>query len=639
MSQPPSSQWDTIVAGARTLHGAPERTLKPREAAHGTTGREVLAAYERDGVPEAESNLLLGEVLGEGGRGIVRVAVQTSMSRAVAVKAVRPALRSPGPILELLQEAWIAGRLEHPNIIPVYDIARGEDGSPLIVLKRIEGEPWSALLGNPEQARVRLGSSEDDLLEAHLNILIAVCNAIHYAHHRRILHLDLKPENVMVGSHGEVYVVDWGVAAALEDASGKLPLVAKRKGIVGTPSYMAPEMAIGDGTLLDERTDVYLLGAMLYELLAGSPPHGGDTIMAVLFAVVHEQPTLPASAPAELAEICRRAMARDPSERFASAEQLRAALQAFLRHRGSIRLTAQAEVRLAELETVLAELVPREDGAPREDSSPREDGSPRREELFAQVRFGFEQALASWPDNTRAQAGLLRGFTCMIGYELEHGDVQLAGGLATQIEGLSPELLTRLDTALSKRRASLDELEQLRRDQDLRIGQRTRVFVVMLLGALWTVLPPLDRLLFTGRTPDQAFAVYLAVPLASLALLGGLRIWARDSLTRTRINRLVVSAIAIALVGQAALLIAGRVMGLGAFESMVPGLLLIACIIAVTALVVDVRALWVALGYAMAFAVSVPSPEHYTFALAGANLVCVVVLGIIWRPERMRRPI
>jgi hypothetical protein len=544
------------------------------------------------------------------------------MSRAVAVKAVRPALRSPGPILELLQEAWIAGRLEHPNIIPVYDIARGEDGSPLIVLKRIEGEPWSALLTDPEQARVRLGSSEDDLLEAHLNILIAVCNAIHYAHHRRILHLDLKPENVMIGGHGEVYVVDWGVAAALEDDTGKLPLVAKRKGIVGTPSYMAPEMAIGDGSLLDERTDVYLLGAMLYELLAGSPPHGGDTIMAVLYAVVHEQPQLPASAPPELAEICRRALARDPSDRFASAEQLRAALQGFLRHRGSIRLTEQAEARLAELEAVLAQ-----------------PGDARREELFAQVRFGFEQALASWPDNTRAQTGLLRGFTAMIGYELEHGDVQIAGGLAAQIEGLPPELLTRIDAALSKRRASLDELEQLRRDQDLRIGQRTRVFVVMLLGVLWTVLPPLDKILFTGRTADQAFAVYLAVPLVSLLVLGGLRIWARDSLTRTRINRIVVSTIAIALVGQAALMIAGRVMGLGVFEAMVPGLLLIASVVAVAALLVDLRALWVALGYALAFVVTVPWPQHYTFALAGANFVFVVVLGFSWRPERIRGPI
>lgn len=630
---PEPSQWDTIVAGARTLHGAPERTLKPREAALGTTGREVLAAYERDGVPEAEANLLLGEVLGEGGRGIVRVAVQTSMSRAVAVKAVRPALRSPGPILELLQEAWIAGRLEHPNIIPVYDIARGEDGSPLIVLKRIEGEPWSALLAAPE-----LGSSEDDLLEAHLNILIAVCNAIHYAHHRRILHLDLKPENVMIGGHGEVYVVDWGVAAALEDDTGKLPLVARRKGIVGTPSYMAPEMAIGDGALLDERTDVYLLGAMLYEVLTGSPPHDGDTIMAVLFAVVHEQPTLPASAPPELAEICRRAMARDKSERFASAEQLRMALQGFLRHRGSIRLTEQAEARLAELETELAS--PRVDrNVQRQDEAPLENAAPRRQELFAQVRFGFEQALASWPDNARAKQGLLRGFTQMIGYELEHGDVQLAGGLAAQIEGLAPELLARLDDALSRRRASLDELEQLRRDQDLRIGQRTRVFVVTLLGVLWTVLPPLDRLLFTGRTEDQAFAVYLAVPLVSLALLGGLRVWARDSLTRTRINRIVISTIAIALVGQAALMIAGRVMGLGAIEAMVPGLLLIACIVAVAALVVDLRALWVALGYLAAYVVAVPWPEHYTFALAGANFVFVVVFGLSWRPERFRGPI
>jgi hypothetical protein len=618
-AEPPTNEWDTIVTRAQTLHGAPERTLKPREVAVGTTGREVLAAYEREGAPEAEAKLLLGEVLGEGGRGIVRVAVQTSMSRAVAVKEVRPQLRSPGPVLELLQEAWIAGRLEHPNIIPVYDIARADDGSPLIVLKRIEGEPWAALLADPEQACARLGCSHDDLLEAHLGILIAVCNAIHYAHHRRILHLDLKPENIMIGSHGEVYVVDWGVAAALEDETGKLPLIAKRKGIVGTPSYMAPEMAIGDGALLDERTDVYLLGAMLHELLAGSPPHGGDTIMAVLYAVVHEQPSLPATAPSELADICRRAMARDPRERFASAEQLRAALQAFLRHRGSIRLTEQAEARLLELEAALAE-----------------PDAPRRQELFAQVRFGFEQARSSWPDNARAQLGLRQGFSKMIDYELEHGDVQNAAGLATQIEGLPPELLARLELALGQRRASLDELEQLRRDQDLRIGQRTRVFVVLVLGVLWTVLPPLDRWLFSNRTPDQEFAVYLAVPLVSLLVLAGLRIWARDSLTRTRINRMVVSTIAIVLIGQALLMIGGRLMGLGVFEAMVPGFLLTACVVALAALFIDRRALWVALGYFVAFVVTVPYPEHYTYALATANLVFVLVLGFSWRPERIR---
>jgi hypothetical protein len=227
----------------------------------------------------------------------------------------------------------------------------------------------------------------------------------------------------------------------------------------------------------------------------------------------------------------------------------------------------------------------------------------------------------------------------MIDYELEHGDVQIAGGLAAQIEGLPPELLTRLAAALSKRRASLDELEQLRRDQDLRIGQRTRVFVVMLLGVLWTVLPPLDKLLFTGRTADQTFGVYMAVPLVSLLVLGGLRIWARDSLTRTRVNRIVVATIAIALIGQAALMLAGRVMGLDVFQSMVPGLLLIACLVAVAALIVDLRALWVALGYALAFGVTVPYPEHYTLAMSGANLVFVVVLGFSWRPERIRGPI
>jgi serine/threonine protein kinase len=289
------AEWRTIAAQAHTLQGRPDSTIKPRERSMGTTGRGVLDQFLAGSkTPDKSAAALeLGPVLGEGGMGIVRLATQTTMGREVAVKSLRPHQRKPGPTLKLLQEAWTAARLEHPNIVPVYDITIDVDGSPLIVQKRIEGESWAELLAKPLHLRERYGV--EDPLEWHLQILVTICSAIHFAHDRRVLHLDLKPENVMIGGHGEVYVVDWGIAMALDDdGSGRLPIAAASREIVGTPSYMAPEMLAGDGTKLGVWTDVYLLGAMLHELIAGAPPHRGETIMAVLHAALSLEPELPA---------------------------------------------------------------------------------------------------------------------------------------------------------------------------------------------------------------------------------------------------------------------------------------------------------------------------------------------------------
>ena len=614
------SAWDTIVAEAKTLHGAPNQTLKPAQAGIGTTGREVLAAYGH--TPDRHVGLRLREVLGEGGRGIVHLAEQRSLGREVAVKALRPDLRKPGPTLELLQEAWIAGRLEHPNIIPVYDIDAAEDGSPLIVLKRIEGEPWSRLLADGSRADDLLGARAGERLEAHLQVLLAVCNALHYAHDRRILHLDLKPDNVMIGGHGEVYVADWGVAAALEDPSGSLPLCAKRTGIVGTPAYMAPEMAYGDGARLDERTDVYLIGAMLFELLAGRPPHGGETIMAVLYAVVHDEPALPDDAPDELAAICRKAMARDPEARFASVEGLREALLDFLRHRGSARLAEQAAARLDQLEAALG--------------GHQERPSDDHRELFAGVRFGFEQALASWPDNAVAREGLARAFTAMIEHELEHGDPLVGADLAAHADALPPDLRARLDAAVERRRASLSELEQLRHDADMRIGQRTRVFVFTLMGLVWSVLPLIEHFVHQSRGAEASMKLYVVGGMGSLLAFTALFVWARDSLTRTRVNRAMVATVFIALLTHLLMFIGGLVLGLMVTELVVLLLLVGAAIIAVAAVSFEPRGLIIAGANVVGFAIAAWRPSLVFLCWSAVNLCFVIVLGILWWPARIR---
>ncbi|HVI01821.1 MAG TPA: serine/threonine-protein kinase [Enhygromyxa sp.] len=621
MSADAEAAWRTIAAQAHTLHGRPDSTIKPRERSMGTTGRGVLDQFLA-GPKATSAPLELGPVLGEGGMGVVRLATQTSMGREVAVKSLRPHQRKPGPTLKLLQEAWTAARLEHPNIVPVYDITVDVDGSPLIVLKRIEGESWATLLGDPERLRERYGV--EDPLEWHLQILSTICSAIHFAHDRGVLHLDLKPENVMIGGHGEVYVVDWGIAMALaDDGSGRLPVAAACREIVGTPSYMAPEMLDGDGTKLGVHTDVYLLGAMLHELIAGAPPHRGETIMAVLHAALTAEPELPEGTPTELANICRVAMARAPERRYASADALRRELSGFLRHRESDRLATRASERLTELEALLAQ--PERAAA---------EGS-LRDELFGQVRFGFEQALASWTDNQRAREGLTRAIRAMVEYELEHGDPQVAATLAGRAEGLPTELVERLARAVERRRAGLDELVQMRRDNDLRIGQRTRVFVISVLGVVWTAAPFLAQFAFPR---DVASSGYLLVPIASLVILVGLAIWARESLTRTRVNRTVVAALALALIAHLLLMLGAPLMGLSYYDATALLPLLWAVLVAMGSLTFEPRATPIAVAYAIGFFAAAGLYEWRFLVMGVCNLVFVIVLLIAWWPQRLRGP-
>lgn len=622
-AEPPEAAWATIAAQVHTLDGRPDSTIKPRDKSMSTTGHGVLDRFlgsEAQG--GAAARLEFGAVLGEGGMGVVRLASQTTMGREVAVKSLRPHQRKPGPTLKLLQEAWTAARLEHPNIVPVYDITVDQDGSPLIVLKRIEGESWAELLAAP--ARVHERHAAVDLLEWHLQVLMTVCNAIAFAHDRGVLHLDLKPENVMIGGHGEVYVVDWGIAMALaDDGSGRLPVVGDSREIVGTPSYMAPEMLLGDGTRLGVHTDVYLLGAMLHELIAGHPPHRGHTMMEVMHAAAMIDPQLPADAPAELAAICRRAMAREPGERHAGATALRHELQGFLRHRESERLATQASERLAELEALLAD---------REHAVTEE---AVREELFGQARFGFEQALASWPDNPGAKAQLARAIRLMVEHELELGDPQVAAKLAARAEGLPPALLDRVEQAVQRRRAGLDELAQRRRDQDLSIGQRTRLFVIAVLGLIWCSTPFLEQFVFGQGRDGDSFA-YVGLPIVSLTILAGLRIWARDSLTRTRVNRVVVASLALSLVAQLMLMLGGSLMGVSYYDSTLWLPLLWSVIVAMIALTFEPRATIIAISYGLGFFAAAMWPQWRFLVVGVCNVVFVVVLVIAWWPQRLR---
>jgi WD40 repeat protein/serine/threonine protein kinase len=275
------------------------------------------------------------EVAGEharGGLGRVLRAWDRSLNRLVAIKELL-GVRSDHA-RRFVREVEITARLQHPSIVPVYEAGRWPNGTPFFAMKFVSGRSLRQLI---EAARTL-----DERL-ALLPNMIAVTDAIAYAHSERVLHRDLKPSNVLVGDFGETVVVDWGLAKSLTDSDdgasgdGDAPPRPPAVGytiagaVMGTPSYMPPEQA--RGAAIDARADVYALGAMLYHVLTGAAPFDGETSAAVLEKVLDGPPPpveqREPGVPEDLAAIVDKAMARDPRDRYTSAGALAEDLRRF----------------------------------------------------------------------------------------------------------------------------------------------------------------------------------------------------------------------------------------------------------------------------------------------------------------------
>jgi tetratricopeptide (TPR) repeat protein len=262
--------------------------------------------------------------LSRGGMGRVLIAWDRQHGREVAIKVIGGS--NHDLIARFQREAQVTARLQHPSIIPVYHSGQLADGDPFYVMRLVSGRSLDAVV-------------EDRSLPARLALLpqvIAAADAVAYAHDRHVVHRDLKPQNILVGDFGETVVIDWGLAKDLvatdapagaadsaQPATASLTMVGA---VMGTPAYMPPEQARGEE--VDERADVYSLGAVLYHVLAGAPPYDGAT-GAVVIANVLERPPPPLDSelPADLRAIVDKAMARDPERRYPSAAELAADLK------------------------------------------------------------------------------------------------------------------------------------------------------------------------------------------------------------------------------------------------------------------------------------------------------------------------
>ncbi|MEO1616598.1 MAG: protein kinase [Planctomycetota bacterium] len=373
--------------------------------------RRIASSEEKEG-----GDYELTEVIGEGSMGRVWSARQASLDRHVAVKIPRPELANAGSLGEgqFISEVVVTGKLEHPNIVPIYELGRDTKGIPFYAMKHVQGMAWNELI-------------EDKSLHENLEILMKVCDAIAFAHDRNFLHRDIKPHNVMVGEFGEVSVMDWGIAVSIKEDPDQ-PWAALASGPAGTPAYMAPEMATHNSSELGVVSDVYLLGAVLYEIVTGLPPHPrtGEVQDALYAAAANE--IVPTTESGELVDIARRAMATNVDDRYAGVPALQEALREYQSHRESIALCESANDHLAE--------------AKRDNNS----------DQFARARFGYEEALKLWPDNTRAQSGLQIATLDYATNALELENYELGISILDADEPSHRDLLTKLEQKRASRK-------------------------------------------------------------------------------------------------------------------------------------------------------------------------------------------
>ena len=282
----------------------------------------------RQPIPAGWSIVDLG-LLGAGGMARVYRVRDEALGREVALKVLRPELLERDEAVDrFVEEARITAQLDHPNIPHVYALAADRTRSTCFTMKVLGGQSLQKILEENER-------EEADGLMAALDVLVRICDAVAFAHSRGVLHLDLKPSNVMVDEYGQIYVVDWGIARRMKE----LPTQhTDDGGQYGTPAYMAPEQARGENWRLDERTDVFALGGILYRVLTGRPPYreqtaeGTRALAAKGEYLPPEQRTRPGQAmPRRLVAICKRALQVDPKDRYQHVSELKRDLDDFIK--------------------------------------------------------------------------------------------------------------------------------------------------------------------------------------------------------------------------------------------------------------------------------------------------------------------
>ena len=417
----------------------PATNAHPATMVEGDRSSPVRRPSERRVATQTVGRLRLGSELGRGGMGKVVEAFDPELQRKVAVKLLLDSSKlSKKRLSRFVSEAQITAQLDHPNIVPVHEMGASPEGEVFFVMKRVRGRSMRDIflaLTVGDRATQR-----DWTRRRLLQALVQVCNALAYAHERGVIHRDLKPDNIMLGDFGEVYVMDWGVARVLgeeEERGGEGIQRMMTPGTldgatIGTPGYMSPEQGTGDLNALDGQSDVWSLGAILYEILTWQRAYDNENMMSLVVEAATTRPMPPRERaperqiPEEIAEVCLKALSLDKAERYRDVTALAAAIEGFLegaaRKRAAAKRLIEGEQRwarhqvldrraleLAACEEALEEFYPsytplEERQGLQEVRQERDALERERVECFEGVVAACEGALSHDPDNAPARA-------------------------------------------------------------------------------------------------------------------------------------------------------------------------------------------------------------------------------------------
>lgn len=402
--------------------------------------RAVFRAATGESTINSGERFVLREELGSGGAGRVVRAFDRLLGRTVAMKILRGKVDDdPEALARFIAEAQATGQLEHPNIVPIYDFGVLPSGDAFYTMREVEGHSLRDVLQALEAGEEEY--EDEYTLVRLLNILRQVSQAAQYAHVRSVVHRDLKPDNIMLGDYGEVLVMDWGLAQVLEPEErdverefGDQSSPQQSGQTLGTPSYMPPEQARGDLGEVDETSDIYSLGAILYEILTLDPPYSGDGPVDVMWAVVDDELLEPSERaperreiPEGLERICMKAMAEEQENRYDSAGAFHDELEAWLeglQPRQAERLVEKGD-RAADRYHDLLDQIEEYNEQVRHLSNQidewegfeakrelwevedrRDDAEADSARAFCEAVTNYTQALAHAPDNEAANQGL-----------------------------------------------------------------------------------------------------------------------------------------------------------------------------------------------------------------------------------------
>lgn len=386
---------------------------------------------------EPEYELL--KVLGEGGMGIVFTARQRSIDREVALKMLKPKTAKDKVQREkFLTEAVVTGELDHPNIVPIYDVGQSADEALFYSMKKVQGTPWLKVV-------------KEKSCTENLEILMRSADAVAFAHARGVIHRDLKPENIMLGEFGEVLVMDWGLAYSTPEFR-KSASITESTSMGGTPAYMAPEMATGPISKIGQHSDVYLFGAMLFEIITGKPPHAGKNAMKCLMAAARNtireadpERTAINDPTGELLEIAMRAMATEIPDRTPTIKAFQSEIRDYQTHTDSVKLSARA---ISDLKVA-------------KKSDNYQD--------YSKALFGFQEAFAMWDGNDTAKDGIQ--------------DTKLAYALSAERKGDFNQGMSLLDVANPEQKEIFTRMKEANDEREARQARIQRMKKIAMVAA------------------------------------------------------------------------------------------------------------------------------------------------------------